>query len=133
MTRLDPILFFCFFSLFPINVGVGASSFPSPLYPVLCFFYIYFYLYLYFLITSLHLSFGVLICRCPPTSIFHVLITTSSAAFLSTWPNHLSRVSLIFSCTYVCHTRPCSYFSIPHLLNPLYSQHLSQYSHFCSF
>ena len=28
---------------------------------------------------------------------FHVLITTSSSVFLSTWPNHLSLASLIFS------------------------------------
>ena len=54
--------------------GVGVSSFQSPRSPVLCFFYI--------LLTS---------------SIFHVLITISSSVILSTWPNHLSLASLIFS------------------------------------
>ena len=44
---------------------------------------------------SLHLRFGLPIFRCPPTSIFHVLITTSSSVFLSTWPNHISLASLI--------------------------------------
>ena len=39
-----------------------------------------------FCITSLHLSFGLSICQCPPTSIFHVLITTTSSVFLSTCP-----------------------------------------------
>ena len=46
---------------------------------------------------SLHLRFGLPIFRCPPTSIFHVLIITSASIFLSTWPNHLSLASLIFS------------------------------------
>ena len=49
-----------------------------------------------FLITSLHLGFGLPIFRCPPTSIFDVLITKSSSGFLATWPNHLSLASLIF-------------------------------------
>ena len=40
-----------------------------------------------FPIRSLHLSFGLPIFRCPPTSIFHVLITTSSSVFLTTCPN----------------------------------------------
>ena len=53
--------------------------------------------FMYFLITSLHLSFGVPIFRCPPTSTFHVLITTSSSVFLSACPNHLSLAYLIFS------------------------------------
>ena len=38
-----------------------------------------------FLITSLHLSFGLPIFRCPPTPIFHVLIAISSSVFLSTY------------------------------------------------
>ena len=50
----------------------------------------------FFYLTSVHLSFG-LIFRCPLTSIFHVLITTSSSVFLSTCPNHFSLASLIFS------------------------------------
>ena len=33
--------------------------------------------FVYFLITSLHLSFGIPIFRCPPTSIFHLLQTLS--------------------------------------------------------
>ena len=53
--------------------------------------------FMYFLITSLHLSLGLPIFQCPPTSIFHVLITTSSSVFLSTCPNHPSLASLIFS------------------------------------
>ena len=50
-----------------------------------------------FLLTSLHFSFGLLTLRCPLTAIFHVLIATRSSVFLSTWPNHLSLTSLIFS------------------------------------
>ena len=50
-----------------------------------------------FLITSLHLSYGLPMCQCPLTSIFHVLITTSLSVFLSTRPNHLSLTSLVFS------------------------------------
>ena len=74
--------FYSAFSLF----GVGTSSFQSPRSPVVCFFYLYSF-YLSSLITSLHLSFGLPIFRCPP--IFHVLITTSSSVILSTRPNHL--------------------------------------------
>ena len=51
-----------------------------------------------FLMTSLHLSFGLPIFRCPPTSIFHVLITTSSSVFISTCPNHLSLTSQMLLC-----------------------------------
>ena len=48
-----------------------------------------------FLITSPHLRFGLHIFRCPSTSIFHVLDSTSSV-FLSTWSlNHLGFASLI--------------------------------------
>ena len=36
-----------------------------------------------FLITTLHLSFGLSNCQCPPTSIFHVLITTYSTHVLT--------------------------------------------------
>ena len=60
-----------------------------------------------FLITSLHFSFCLTIFRCPPTSIFHVIITTSSV-FHSTWPNHLSLASLILSLVFA--TFLCSYF-----------------------
>ena len=110
------------------------SSFYSPRSPVLCFFSVYFFVN--FLITSLHLSFGLPIFWCPLTSIisllhlplsfylsvsthFHHLVATSSSVFLSTSPNHLS---------YVCHTCPCYYFFRPDLLNPLYSHHPSQHS-----
>ena len=65
------------FSLF----GVGASSFQSPHSPVLRSFYLY--------------SFLLHVFPCPPTSIFCVLITTSSSVSLSTWPNHLSIASLV--------------------------------------
>ena len=37
------------------------------------------------------------IFRCAPTSIFLVLINTFSSVFLSTWPNHLTLASLLFS------------------------------------
>ena len=47
------------------------------------------------LITSLHLSVGRPIFRCPPTSMFSLLHLLQ--VFLSTWPNHLSVASLIFS------------------------------------
>ena len=43
------------------------------------------------------LSFSLPMFRCPPTSIFHVVITTSSSVFFSTWPSHPSLASLIFS------------------------------------
>ena len=78
------------FSLF----GVGASSFQSPCSQSSIFTCLSF---MYFLITSLHLSFGLPIFRCPRTSICHVLIATSSSVFLSAWPNHLFLASLIFS------------------------------------
>ena len=61
---------------------------------------------------SLHLRFCLPIFRCPLIS--HVLITTSSSVFLPTCPNHnllLAGFSNVL--TYVCHTCPCSYFSIP--------------------
>ena len=91
----------------------GTSRFHFPLSPVLCFFYLF--SFMSFLITSLHLSFGV---HPLPSSIkkgmvyiaqypvrwtaqsalhFHVLISTSSSVFLSTWPNHLSLASLNLS------------------------------------
>ena len=43
-----------------------------------------------FLITSLHLSFGLPIFRCPPTSMFLLLRLLQC---FSTWPDHLSRAS----------------------------------------
>ena len=59
----------------------------------------------------------------------HVLVTTSSV-FLSTWPNHLSRATLIFSLRYVCHTCPFSSFFILDLLNPhsLFPSSISTFS-----
>ena len=56
-----------------------------------------------FLITSLHLSFSLPTYRYPPTSIFHILITTPSSVRLSTWPNHLSLASLIVSLMFAPH------------------------------
>ena len=47
--------------------------------------------------SSLQLSFALPILQCPFTSIFHVLITTSSSVFLSVCHNHLSLASLMFS------------------------------------
>ena len=64
-------------------------EFSTPSSPVSCFFYRCSSTFVSVLMTSLQLGFGLRICRCPPTSIFHVLITTSSSLFLSTWPNHL--------------------------------------------
>ena len=88
--------------------------------------------------TSLHLSFGLPIFRCPLTSILHVLITTSSSVFLSTWPNHLSVASLIFS-SCLPHL-PLLLFRLSSSSQsplfpsiPIYSHHSSQHSHFCSF
>ena len=48
---------------------------------------------------SLHLSFGLPIFLCPPSSIFHVIFTTSCFVFLSTCPNHHCLASLIFLLT----------------------------------
>ena len=78
-----------------------------------------------FLIVSFHLGFGLPIFRCPPTSIFPVVITKYSSVFLYTWPNHLGIASLILF-TYFCHTCPRSYFFCLDLLNPLYAHHPSQ-------
>ena len=39
------------------------------------------FLFMSFLITSLHLSFGLPTFQCPPTSIFHILLTISSSVF----------------------------------------------------
>ena len=64
------------FSLF----GVGTSSFHSPLARVLCFFSLYSFL-LHVFITSLHLSFGLPIFQCPPTSIVHLLVATALLSF----------------------------------------------------
>ena len=72
------------FSLF----GVGTSSFQSPRSPVLCFFYLY-----------SCLSFVSFYNITPPqfqssylsvSTHVHVLITTSSSVFLSTWPITIS-------------------------------------------
>ena len=80
-----------------------------------------------FLITSLHLSFGLPIILCPPTSIFHVLITTSSSVFLSTWPNHLSLASIIFSLMFAT---PALALISSFLI---FTNHPSQHSHLCYF
>ena len=53
-------------------------------------------------ITSLRLSFGLPMFRCPLPSIFYVFVATSSSAFVFTCPNHLGRAltfSLMFSTT----------------------------------
>ena len=79
------------FSLF----GVGTTNFHSPRSPLLCLFSRYSGLLRVF-------SYNIT----PPqfrssylsvSTHFHVLITTSSSVFLSTWPNYLSLASLIFS------------------------------------
>ena len=51
--------------------GVGASSFQFPRSPILSFFPPF--SFMSFLITSLHLSFGLPIFLCPPTSMFSLL------------------------------------------------------------
>ena len=77
-----------------------------------------------FLITSLHLSsFGLPILRCPPTSMFSFL--QSSSAFLSTRRNHLSLASLIFSLVFATLALISSFLDLP---NPLYSHHNTQYA-----
>ena len=76
-----------------------------------------------FLITSLHLSFGLPILRCPPTSMFSFL--QSSSAFLSTLRNHLSLASLIFSLVFATLALISSFLDLP---NPLYSHHNTQYA-----
>ena len=81
---------------------------------------------MYFLITSLHLSFGLPIFRCPPTSMFallHLLQSFSSHGLT------ISFLLLLFSHLGLCHTCPCSYFFCPDLLNHLHSHHPSQHSH----
>ena len=85
-----------------------------------------------FFITSLHLSFGLPIFRCSPTSIFHVRITTSSSVFLSTCPNHISLAYLMFSHEFATPALVLVCF-IPFLqsLNPLHSRHPSEHSHSC--
>ena len=57
------------FSLF----RVGAPSLQSPRSLVLCFSTSTPFFFMSFLLTSLHLSFGLPIFRCPPTSIFSLL------------------------------------------------------------
>ena len=88
--------------------GVCASSFHSPCSLVLYFFSLYSCSFVYFLITSLHLRFGLPIFRCPLTSIFHVLITTSSV-FLST-----ESVGHPFICFSVSHKLDCTIY-VPYL------------------
>ena len=83
-----------------------------------------------FLIRSRHFSFSLPIFRCPLTSIFYDLITIH--LHQSFFPHDLIiSVSLLLCLTYVCHTCLCSYFFIPDLLNPRYSHHPCQHSHFC--
>ena len=65
-----------------------------------------------FRITSLHLSFGLPLFRCPPTSIFSLLhlLQSFSPHDLTISVSRLFIVSLM-SCT-------CSYFFIPDFINP---------------
>ena len=75
-----------------------------------------------FLVTSLHLSFGLPIFRCPPTYMFSLL------HLLLSFSPHARTISVLFLfifslCLPHAHTCPCSYFVIPDLLNPLYSHH----------
>ena len=58
-------------------LGVGASSFQSPHSPVVCFSIPPFF-FMSFLITSLHLSFGLPIFQCQPTFIFSLLYLLQS-------------------------------------------------------
>ena len=84
-----------FFGLSPIY---GTSSFHSPCSTVLCFFSLYsclLHVFYVLCITSMHLSFFLRILWCLLTSIFQIIITTSSSVFLSTCPNHLSLASLM--------------------------------------
>ena len=121
-----------------------------PLSGVVLLLYFYCFSFVSLLLPSLHLSFGLQLFPCPPTSIFHELIDVSSSVFLSTWPNHLSIASLIVSLIFATsvsvsvsvlannalpahHTCLCSCLVISDLLNPLYSYHPSQHSHLCSF
>ena len=94
--------FFYFFGLFPIwgrHITFSISMFFAL---VLLLSVCTPFSFMSFLITSLHPSFGLPIFQCPPTTIFQVLITTSSSVFLATWSNHLSHFSYFL--TYVCHT-----------------------------
>ena len=111
----------------------SALSFQSPRSPVLWLFYLYSFLFMYFLITSLHLRFGRPIFRCPPTSIFHVLITSTYFSVFSPRVLKTSQYRFSYFRTYICHTYPCSCFFIPDLPNPLYYHRSSQYSNFSSF
>ena len=71
---IDPILF----GLFLIcgrDFGFSISTFSG----FVLLLSLLVFSFMSFIITSLHLSFGLPIFRCPPTSIFHVLNTTSSS------------------------------------------------------
>ena len=135
-------------SVFSLFV-VGALSFQSPLSPVLCFFYLY--LFLLHVFSDNITSFGLPVFRCPPTSmfsllhlalsfsphvltisVFHVLITTSSSVFLSTWPNHISlpcshtTSSSVFLSTWPNHlSLPCSHTTSSSVFLSTWPNHLS--------
>ena len=66
-------------------LAFDASSFQSPLSPVLCLFFFNLFLSMAFRITSLHLSFCLPTFRCPITitSIFCLLIQSFSLHFCS--------------------------------------------------
>ena len=95
--------------------GVGASSFQSHVLWSCASSISTCFSFMYFLITSLHISFGLPICRYSPFPCYHHYIiftlslhmTTSQSCFLN----------------YVCHTCPCSIYCFPVLLNRLYSHH----------
>ena len=70
---------------FNVHVIRSSASIITP-FPIMCF-----------LITLLHLSFGLIVFRCPPTSIFHVRIATYSLVFLFTLSYHRGLASYIFS------------------------------------
>ena len=68
----------------------------------------------------------------------HVLRSCASSIFTCFFSLSLhlaspSQYCVSYFLTYVCHTCRRSYFFCPDLLNPLYSDHTSQHSHFRSF
>ena len=77
------------------------SSFHSPCSPVLCFLSLYSFTLNVFSYNIAPSQFWSSYLSSPPTSIFHVLITTSSSVVLSTCSNHLSLASLILAFMFV--------------------------------
>ena len=115
------------FSLF----RVGASSFQSLRSCASSIFTCF--SFVYFLISSIHLCFGLPIFRWPPTD-FHLPCSHCYIFFsLSLYVAQPSQSRFSHFLTYVCHTCHCSCFLCPDLLNPLYSHHPSPHSHRCSF